>query len=223
MHRDDLSLEFVRVVERAAIAAARTMGQGDRKYADQVAVEAMRKEMETLDIEGVIVAETDGPQFIGADGYWTPSVEDVTAVEDAIADEQGELDQVRQYLGYVVDGERKIFVNGFCDDWDTDWRSEPVIVLRVTPEPGAPDEGGKAALLRRILAHGFAGVRRDETRRWAEPPKLGAITAITYVGQEAGDAQPDLFSTYWVAFAQGERICKLRQRADGALDGFACV
>jgi fructose-1,6-bisphosphatase class II len=55
MHRDDLSLEFVRVVEKAAIAAARTMGQGDRKYADQVAVEAMRKEMETLDIDGVIV------------------------------------------------------------------------------------------------------------------------------------------------------------------------
>src|SRR5688572_13948124 len=55
MHRDDLSLEFVRVTERAAIAAARTMGQGDRKYADQVAVEAMRKEMETVDIEGTIV------------------------------------------------------------------------------------------------------------------------------------------------------------------------
>jgi fructose-1,6-bisphosphatase class II len=55
MHRDDLSLEFVRVVERAAIAAARTMGQGDRKYADQVAVESMRHEMETLDIDGVIV------------------------------------------------------------------------------------------------------------------------------------------------------------------------
>jgi fructose-1,6-bisphosphatase class II len=55
MHRDDLSLEFVRVTERAAIAAARTMGQGDRKYADQVAVEAMRKEMETVDMEGTIV------------------------------------------------------------------------------------------------------------------------------------------------------------------------
>ena len=52
---DDLPLEFVRVVERAAIAAARTMGQGDRKYADQVAVEAMRKEMETVDIDGTIV------------------------------------------------------------------------------------------------------------------------------------------------------------------------
>jgi fructose-1,6-bisphosphatase class II len=55
MHRDDLSLEFVRVVEQAAIESARTMGQGDRKYSDQVAVEAMRKEMETLDIDGVIV------------------------------------------------------------------------------------------------------------------------------------------------------------------------
>jgi fructose-1,6-bisphosphatase class II len=55
MHRDDLSLEFVRVVERAAIDSARTMGRGDRKYSDQVAVEAMRKEMESLDIEGVIV------------------------------------------------------------------------------------------------------------------------------------------------------------------------
>jgi fructose-1,6-bisphosphatase II len=52
---DDLPLEFVRVVERAAIAAARTMGQGDRKYADQVAVEAMRKEMESVDIQGTIV------------------------------------------------------------------------------------------------------------------------------------------------------------------------
>ncbi len=55
MNGDDLSMEFVRVVERAAIAAARTMGQGDRKYADQVAVEAMRKEMETLDMDGTIV------------------------------------------------------------------------------------------------------------------------------------------------------------------------
>ena len=55
MISDDLPLEFVRVVERAAIAAARTMGQGDRKYADQVAVESMRKEMESVDIDGTIV------------------------------------------------------------------------------------------------------------------------------------------------------------------------
>ena len=31
------------------------MGQGDRKYADQVAVDAMRKEMESVDIDGTIV------------------------------------------------------------------------------------------------------------------------------------------------------------------------
>jgi fructose-1,6-bisphosphatase class II len=42
-------------MERAAIAAARTMGQGDRKYSDQVAVESMRKEMEGVDIDGTIV------------------------------------------------------------------------------------------------------------------------------------------------------------------------
>ena len=51
----DLPLEFVRVVERAAIAAARMMGQGDRKGSDHVAVEAMRHEMETVDIDGTIV------------------------------------------------------------------------------------------------------------------------------------------------------------------------
>jgi len=51
----DLPLEFVRVVERAAIEAARSMGQGDRKGSDHVAVEAMRHEMETVDIDGTIV------------------------------------------------------------------------------------------------------------------------------------------------------------------------
>jgi fructose-1,6-bisphosphatase class II len=51
----DLPLEFVRVVERAAIEAARTMGRGDRKGADHVAVEAMRREMESVDIDGTIV------------------------------------------------------------------------------------------------------------------------------------------------------------------------
>src|SRR4029453_15748214 len=55
MHRDDLFLEFVRVVGEAAIACARTMGQGDRKYSDQVAVESMRQEMESVDIDGTIV------------------------------------------------------------------------------------------------------------------------------------------------------------------------
>ncbi|MGH9556130.1 MAG: fructose-bisphosphatase class II, partial [Terriglobales bacterium] len=51
----ELSLEFVRVVEEAAIASAKTMGQGDRNYADQVAVEAMRRIMDTVPMRGTIV------------------------------------------------------------------------------------------------------------------------------------------------------------------------
>ena len=51
----DLSLEFLRVVEEAAIACARTMGQGDRHHSDQVAVEAMRRIMDTVPIDGTIV------------------------------------------------------------------------------------------------------------------------------------------------------------------------
>jgi fructose-1,6-bisphosphatase II len=50
-----LSREFLRVVEEAAIAASRTMGQGDRKYADHCAVEAMRKSMDTLPMRGTVV------------------------------------------------------------------------------------------------------------------------------------------------------------------------
>ncbi|MBI3404811.1 MAG: class II fructose-bisphosphatase [Acidobacteria bacterium] len=50
-----LSLEFLRVVEQAAIAAAKTMGLGDRHKADDVAVEAMRKVMDTVPMDGTIV------------------------------------------------------------------------------------------------------------------------------------------------------------------------
>ena len=51
----DLSLDFLRVVEQAAIACAHTMGQGDRHKSDQVAVEAMRKCLDTVAIDGTIV------------------------------------------------------------------------------------------------------------------------------------------------------------------------
>jgi len=51
----DLSLEFLRVVEQAAIACAYTMGQGERHLSDQAAVSAMRHEMDTVPIDGTIV------------------------------------------------------------------------------------------------------------------------------------------------------------------------
>jgi fructose-1,6-bisphosphatase class II len=51
----DLSLHFLSVVEQAAIACAKTMGQGDRHKSDRVAVEAMRKCMDSVPIDGTIV------------------------------------------------------------------------------------------------------------------------------------------------------------------------
>src|ERR1700751_4092581 len=50
-----LSLESLRVVERAAIASAHTMGLGDRHKSDQMAVEAMRSEMDSVHMDGPIV------------------------------------------------------------------------------------------------------------------------------------------------------------------------
>ena len=51
----DLSLEFLRVVEQAAIACAHTMGQGNGHKSDQAAVEAMRRCLDTVPIDGTIV------------------------------------------------------------------------------------------------------------------------------------------------------------------------
>jgi fructose-1,6-bisphosphatase II len=51
----DLAPKFLRVVETAAIASARTMGQGQRALSDQVATEAMRRTMENIPMRGTIV------------------------------------------------------------------------------------------------------------------------------------------------------------------------
>src|SRR6185369_13839573 len=50
-----LTLELVRVTERAAVAAARLRGRGDERAADQAAVDAMRAELKRLPIDGVVV------------------------------------------------------------------------------------------------------------------------------------------------------------------------
>jgi fructose-1,6-bisphosphatase class II len=50
-----LALEFVRVVERAAVASARTMGRGDGEASDHAAVQAMRQAFNDIDIDGRIV------------------------------------------------------------------------------------------------------------------------------------------------------------------------
>ena len=50
-----LTLEIVRVTERAAVSAARLRGHGNEKAADQAAVDAMRRELNKLPIDGTVV------------------------------------------------------------------------------------------------------------------------------------------------------------------------
>jgi len=50
-----LTLEIVRVTERAAVAAARLRGRGAEKISDQAAVDAMRRELSGLPIDGTVV------------------------------------------------------------------------------------------------------------------------------------------------------------------------
>jgi fructose-1,6-bisphosphatase II / sedoheptulose-1,7-bisphosphatase len=50
-----LSLGLARVSEAAALASARLVGRGDEKAADQAAVNAMREQLNLLDIQGVVV------------------------------------------------------------------------------------------------------------------------------------------------------------------------
>ncbi len=54
-HDRMLSLGLARVSEAAALAAARLIGRGDEKAADQAAVDAMRQQLNRLDIDGVVV------------------------------------------------------------------------------------------------------------------------------------------------------------------------
>jgi fructose-1,6-bisphosphatase II / sedoheptulose-1,7-bisphosphatase len=50
-----LTLEIVRVTERAAVSAARLRGRGDKIAADQAAVDAMRRELNKMPIDGTVV------------------------------------------------------------------------------------------------------------------------------------------------------------------------
>ena len=54
-----LSLGLARVSEAAALASAKLIGRGDEKAADQAAVNAMREQLNRLDIEGVDTTKTE--------------------------------------------------------------------------------------------------------------------------------------------------------------------
>lgn len=50
----ELALEFGRVTEAAALAAARWVGRGDKIAADDAAVTAMRVMLDSVPIDGIV-------------------------------------------------------------------------------------------------------------------------------------------------------------------------
>lgn len=115
-------------------------GQPDEVARQSVAIQEVQpaqvwQPVSIGDVDGVIVGSGDASLFVDSlgldlddDAYWRPAVADVEAAEAALTDEAGELDHMRQYAGYTEDGERKIFINGFCDALGVDWRERPVFV-----------------------------------------------------------------------------------------------
>lgn len=51
----NLPVNLGRVTEAAALASGRAMGRGDKNHADQLAVDAMRRMFDTIDIDGTVV------------------------------------------------------------------------------------------------------------------------------------------------------------------------
>src|SRR5438552_3760647 len=89
-----LTLEIVRVTERAAVSAARLRGHGQEKAADQAAVDAMRRELNKLPIEGTIVIG-EGERSSGAAGRRITDGDVAGVIHTATPDETG----VDMYIG----------------------------------------------------------------------------------------------------------------------------
>ena len=74
----NLALDAVRVCEAAALSSARTTGRGDLAYADDAAVDAMRRAFATLDICGTVVVgegePSEAPMLYVSEqvGRWQP-------------------------------------------------------------------------------------------------------------------------------------------------------
>jgi hypothetical protein len=81
--------------------------------------------------EGVILPAAAAPDLLqgtglAPEGYWLPRQGHLQAAEDALSDQwQG----YRQYAGFVEDGERKVYINAFCDDMGIDWKRTVVFVM----------------------------------------------------------------------------------------------
>jgi fructose-1,6-bisphosphatase II / sedoheptulose-1,7-bisphosphatase len=65
-----LTLEIVRVTERAAVSVARLRGSGNKVAADQAAVDAMRRELNKMAIDGTVVIGEASATRLPCSFYW---------------------------------------------------------------------------------------------------------------------------------------------------------
>jgi hypothetical protein len=105
---------------------------------------------------------------------------------------------------------------------------------KFVPRPDAPDEAGKAQVVRSVLngdavAHDAA---LDADIAAARGLKLGAIRSVSFLGRQflpgkaapkAAASDPNYLAAYAVEFADGEALCWLHQDDDGKLAAFRCA
>ncbi|MEJ7837541.1 MAG: hypothetical protein WKF81_01930 [Thermomicrobiales bacterium] len=77
-----------------------------------------------------IIVSIDAADGFGTseEGFWMPTAEDIEAAESALSEREPDLDHIRQYAGVIQDGDRKVFINGFCDSFGRDWRTQIITV-----------------------------------------------------------------------------------------------
>ena len=87
-HDRMLSLGLARVSEAAALASARLIGRGSEKAADQAAVDAMRTQLNQLEIQGVVVIgegeRDEAPMLYIGEGVGTGSGPEVDIALDPL-------------------------------------------------------------------------------------------------------------------------------------------
>ena len=111
---------------------------------------AFAQEVKTDTIDGVIVPQEEAGRYFSGNkvqGYFTPSKEDVLVAESRIIDyiedhtpqalgslyspdvDQKLANYKRQYVGVILDGRKKIWMNFFCYTLNTDWKHNPYVVF----------------------------------------------------------------------------------------------
>lgn len=103
--------------------------------------------------------------------------------------------------------------------------------IKFTPRSDAPDEAGKAQVVRNVLngdavAHDAS---LDADIAAARGLKMGAVQRVSFLGRQflpgpegAKMNDPAYLAAYAVEFANGEALCWLHQNEDGKLAAFRC-